>query len=429
LGIKSVCIDDFALKKRQRYGTVMVDMETHKTIDMIESREMLDVSRWLEGYPNLRVVSRDGSQIYAAAIAQAHPKAMQVSDRFHILKNLNEKATQAFQKLFQGRIAIPATPGTQDIKFEALIGTAGEHIRLVKRLRGENRSKGEISLLTGLSERMVKKYLETPECDIPEEKQTARGREHEDAVQKLIGRANRVKALSESGLSITEITQKTGFTSAVVKNYLSADFSPVNAHYGKQREGKLERFRNDVLRWKADGLTYREIHARISSQGYSGTQDAIRGFVSKERRIRRDLQKAAGCGATEFIDKKWIIRLLYKPIEDLKGISPAQLTLIFKAYPLAEKILDVVNDFKALLKAKNPDSLLIWMDNVNQLSIPELNAFVNGLKLDIDAVMNAIAFDLSNGLAEGCINKIKVIKRIMFGRCKFDLLRSKCLAL
>jgi transposase len=81
-----VCIDDFALKKRQRYGTVMVDYETHKIIDMIESREGQDVELWLKQYPNLKVVSRDGSTTYASAITAAHPKAMQVSDRFHLVK-------------------------------------------------------------------------------------------------------------------------------------------------------------------------------------------------------------------------------------------------------------------------------------------------------------------------------------------------------
>jgi len=126
LKVRSVCIDDFALKKRQRYGTVMVNVETHKIVDMIESREMEDVSRWLSEYPNLRMVSRDGSQTYAAAITAAHPGAMQVSDRFHILKNLNEHATLVFQKLFQGRIPIPITDGTRKIRYEVLIGTTTE---------------------------------------------------------------------------------------------------------------------------------------------------------------------------------------------------------------------------------------------------------------------------------------------------------------
>ena len=424
-----VCIDDFALKKRQRYGTVMVNVENRKIVDMIESRETEDVSRWLAEYPNLRVVSRDGSQQYATAITKAHPSAMQVSDRFHLFKNLNDYATDALQKLFQGRIAIPITPGTQNIRYEVLIGTKTERIRLVKKLRGEGRNKGEISLLTGLSVPMVKKYIDIQECDIPKEKQTVRGREHEDAVRKLSERSDRVKELHKAGLSMTEITQKTGFTAAIVRNYLSADFSPVNAHYGKQCEGKLEPFREDVFRWKADGLMYREIHERIRAKGYSGTQDAIRGFISKERRIRRDLQAAVGGEPVEFIDKKWLIRLLYKPIADVKGISSAQLTTIFDNYPQTKDILDIVGEFKALVKAKTPNALLPWMEKAVALGIPEFKTFVNGLKQDIDAVMNAISSDFSNGLAEGTINKIKVIKRIMYGRCRFDLLRNKCFLL
>lgn len=427
--IVSVCIDDFALKKRQRYGTVMVNVDNHKIVDMIESRETEDVSRWLAEYPNLRVVSRDGSQQYAAAITQAHPGAMQVSDRFHLLKNLNDRATDALQKLFQGRITIPITPGTQDIRYEILIGTITARIRLVKKLRREGRSKGEIGLLTGLSARTIKKYIDMRECDIPEEKQTVRGRGHDDTVKKLTERANRVKKLRGDGLSITEIAQKTGFTATVVRNYLSSDFSPVNAHYGKQREGKLEPFRDDVFRWKAEGLTYRNIHERIRTKGYTGTQDAIRGFISKERRIRRDLQAAVGGDPVEFIDKKWLIRLLYKPIEDVKGISLEQLTAIFDNYPPAKCILDIVNEFKALIKAKKPDALPTWMEKAAALGVLELDAFINGLKQDIDAVLNAITSDFSNGLVEGTVNKIKVIKRIMYGRCRFDLLRNKCLLL
>jgi len=405
----------------------MVDIENHKIVDMIESREMEDVSRWLAGYPNLCIVSRDGSTSYASAITEAHPAAMQISDRFHIIKNLSDRATLVFQKLFQGRIAVPITSETQLIKYEMLIGTKEQQVRLVKRLRGEGRSINEISLLTGASTRMVKKYICTQECDIPEEKQTVRGREHEEAVAKLIERSGRVRALYEDGLSITEIAQKTGFTSAVVKIYLSADFSPVNAHYGKQREGKLELFRDDVFQWKTEGLTYREIHERIKAKGYTGTQDAIRGFISKEKRIRRDLQTISGGEPIELIYKKWIIRLLYQPVEKVKGISPEQLAQIFTRYPLAETIISLVNEFKTILKTKDSDALLSWMDKALTLGLPELDAFINGLKQDIDAVMNAVTTDYSNGLVEGVINKIKVIKRIMYGRCRFALLKNKCL--
>jgi len=427
--IINVCIDDFALKKRQRYGTVMVNVENHKIVDMIESRETEDVRRWLSEYPNICIVSRDGSQQYAMAITQAHPTAMQVSDRFHLFKNLNRYATDAFQKLFQGRIAIPVTPGTQNIRYDILIGTKAERVRLVKKLRGEGHTKDAIVLLTGLSLKMLNNYINIQECDVPKEKPTDRGRGHEEAVKKLLERSERVKILKDSGLSITEIAQKTGFTAAIVKRYLSADFNPVNAHYGKQREGKLELFRASIIQWRADGLKYREIHERIKEKGYIGTQDAIRVFISKERRVRRDLQAMIGGEPVEFVDKKWLIRLLYKPIEDIKGISAEQLGAIYSSYPSAKIIFDIVNEFKTLVKNKKSDVLFPWMEKVCELGIPELNAFVGGLRQDIDAVINAITIDFNNGLVEGTINKIKVIKRIMYGRCRFDLLRNKCLLL
>ena len=90
-------------------------------------------------------------------------------------------------------------------------------------------------------------------------------------------------------------------------------------------------------------MTYREIHERIRSEGYSGTQDAIRGYISKKRRIQRDLQQEAASGEPmEYVDKKWLIRLLYKPMEKVRGITPAQLVAIYAGYPLAERILCLV---------------------------------------------------------------------------------------
>lgn len=78
------------MKKRHIYGTVMIDIETKKIIDLLDSRDLDDVVKWLKTYPNLKIVSRDGSLTYAAAIRKAHPDAIQISDRFHLLKNLNE---------------------------------------------------------------------------------------------------------------------------------------------------------------------------------------------------------------------------------------------------------------------------------------------------------------------------------------------------
>lgn len=92
---------------------------------------------------------------------------------------------------------------------------------------------------------------------------------------------------------------------------------------------------------------------------------------------------------------------------------------------MAQQILNLVNEFKSFLKRKNTNALAAWMDKIAALGLPELNAFTAGLKQDIDAVSS----DYSNGLMEETVNKIKVVKRIMYGRCHFQLLRYKCLLL
>jgi len=212
-------------------------------------------------------------------------------------------------------------------------------------------------------------------------------------------RADIVRVLKSEGLGIKQISRETGFTPETIRNYLSDDFTPINAHYGKQREGKLAPFRKEVLQLKSEGLKYREIHDIIKQKGYIGTQDAIRGFISKERRIYRDLSatlenKAAKttnisrfghqAQAQEFIDKKWLIRLLYTPISKARGITTEQLEYVLSAYPLYKSILEISSEFRTILKSKNPKNLFVWMDVAASLEIPELNSFIAGLKLDIE---------------------------------------------
>ena len=79
--VKRVCVDDFALRKRFSYGTVMVDLDTHRIIDLIPSRDTDDVKEWLKRFPHIEVISRDGAQIYAHAAQKAHPDVVQVSGK------------------------------------------------------------------------------------------------------------------------------------------------------------------------------------------------------------------------------------------------------------------------------------------------------------------------------------------------------------
>lgn len=107
--VKRVCIDDFALKKRHTYGTIMVDLDTHRVVGLICSRDSEEVTSWLKTFPNLEVVSRDGSITYAHSITKAHPKAIQISDRFHLLQNLTKYCTKFLKSIVKANIKIPVT--------------------------------------------------------------------------------------------------------------------------------------------------------------------------------------------------------------------------------------------------------------------------------------------------------------------------------
>ena len=85
----------------------MIDIESRRVIDLLESREIEDIAKWLATYPNLQVVSRDGSIVYKSAINQSHPKAIQVNDRFHLFKNLTDYCKSYLTKIINAKIEIP----------------------------------------------------------------------------------------------------------------------------------------------------------------------------------------------------------------------------------------------------------------------------------------------------------------------------------
>lgn len=106
--VKKVCIDDFALKRREKYATVMIDITTGKAIDILNSRNYDDVKEWLDGYPSLEVISRDGSITYSKAIKDSHSSAIQISDRFHLLKNLTDYCKEYIKRTIKHIVKLEA---------------------------------------------------------------------------------------------------------------------------------------------------------------------------------------------------------------------------------------------------------------------------------------------------------------------------------
>ncbi len=100
-------IDDWAKRKGQTYGTILVDLETHQVIDVLPERSAASIEQWLKAHPGVEIISRDRAGEYAAGATAGAPDATQVADRWHLLKNLGDALTQALKKYTKELRAIP----------------------------------------------------------------------------------------------------------------------------------------------------------------------------------------------------------------------------------------------------------------------------------------------------------------------------------
>lgn len=357
----------------------MVDAETGDIVDMLESRESAEVSEWLATFPNIEVVSRDGSTLYAKAISRAHPDAIQVSDRFHILKGLTDAARQFVLSLVGQRIAVASD--------------------------------------TSLSSYWQKQPR--AETDLPE-------RLHNATTEKRVAAVQEVRELAAKGLNITQIGEVTGHCWATIKNYLEPNFAPAFPEYGVNYPSKLKPYCDTIDAMLNERKKFREIEEKIREMGYQGSASTIRMYATRKRRHNQAAMEEFRQN-TEIIERKYLLKLLYNPIEKIKGFTQRQLDKVLALHPQLLTVYDLIRDFKTIFAAHHADDLEQWLESAKSLGSMDINSFVNGINRDIDAVRNAIAYDYNNGLAEGSVNKIKRIKHTMYGKASFATLRTKVL--
>lgn len=246
-------------------------------------------------------------------------------------------------------------------------------------------------------------------------------------------RVNEVCELKKFGRSNREISRRTGLNRSTIQRYLDENFNPIHASYGKKKNGILTSYIKEIDECLEKGIMGSDIEKMICGMGYDGSSSTVRHYITDWKRRRKFYYDRSrdreGVIRTETIERKNIFRLLYHPIKNVNSISQEQFERICKEYPCFEKIHSIIWEFKGILISKNADVLNQWIEKARKLDIPEIDSFVCGLERDLDAVRNAIKYEYNNGLVEGSINKLKVIKRIMYGRCSFETLRTKTLRL
>lgn len=195
-----------------------------------------------------------------------------------------------------------------------------------------------------------------------------------------------------------------------------------------QKNHFYRRFTKYIDEFILKGFTYKKIEDFIRENGYTGSSSTIRMYVTRKRRLEKKAIENESSNV-ELVDRQHLIKLLYRPLELIKELTSIQYNKVVEKYPILSEIYDVVKHFKQIFQSRNSNELDSWIEKAKQLNISGVNSFIKGISRDKDAVKNSIKYEYNNGLAEGSVNKIKVIKRIMYGRCNFETLRKKVLQL
>lgn len=415
----------------------MIDIETHKIIDIINSRDLEDVKQWLSTYKNLQVVSRDGSVTYKNAITLAHPSAIQISDRFHLLKNLTEYCKDYLKSKFKSKVLISEKIKTQSSISEMFSKeTKNKHLTLKKKwekangLLSQGFTKNSICKQLNMDIRVFNKLLSLTNEELDVYFKNTLELRQEAKINKKMELVNKARDLYNNQYSMRKIAEILDIDRRTVKKYIDSNFTPT---YTRRviKKSILDPYKDDIHELYQKGNTSKTIYNIISKKGYSGSQSYLRHYCSKLKKISNENEgpSAQTSSKIKTVKRSILLKTLYKPIKDIKGLSDEVIKYVNERYPFFGEIIKLVTDFKEILKQKKIERLDEWLMTAKALNNSYINSFINGISRDIDAVKNAIIYDYNNGLAEGSVNKLKVIKRIMYGRSNFEMLRRKVLFL
>lgn len=252
---------------------------------------------------------------------------------------------------------------------------------------------------------------------------------HEEKATRKLMLIDEVKKSHNLGHSMRQIAKEFEISRQTVSRYLKDDVTALHGSYGAKRKSILDPYLNEIDVLINQGYTCNRIEEIIRQKGYIGSSTLLRHYRSKFKKDLYEEQQNSGNKVqnTETLNRSLLLKVLYNPVSKIKNLSSEQLEKVYDKYPMFKKIVDLVNRFKAVLKCKQVESLDKWIEDAVVLENREVFSFINGITRDITAVKNAIQYDYNNGLAEGSVNKLKVIKRIMYGRCSFEMLRKKIL--
>lgn len=378
-----VGLDEWAWRRGRRYGTILVDLERNAVVDLLPDRESGSVAAWLRHHPGIEIVARDRADVYGEAARQGAPAATQVADRWHLLCNLSS--------------ALQAVVG----EHHATIRAAAEAVqgpRLTTALAEQTASRP----LTAAQKRSIAK-------------QEPRQARHAEMVK-----------LRMAGASIAAIARAFGMERKTVRRWMRGDGPPL---WRKPPQPTLLDPHLPYLerRWGEGCRNAAQLARELTCLGAEVRPRAVRAWATRRRRAGADALDA-GLKAVILSWKPPSVtrttRLLQQDAAKLAAEDRAFVEHLLARAPELAKAVALAKRLAQLLRRQSDESLDGWLEEVRYSALAR---FADRLRQDIAAVRSAIETDWSTSPVEGQISRVKMIKRQMYGRAGFELLRQRVL--
>lgn len=400
-----VGIDDWAWRKGQCYGTIVVDLERGDVVDLLPDREADTVAAWLKARPGIEVVSRDRSATYAQAATEGASQAVQVADRWHLLKNLREAVEGVLER---HSAAISAT-------LKALEASPGPD-------RDRTAPQADAAIPAAEPPPPGPPVEPVPESPRLQAKRARR--------RELVERFGRVHELHKKGYSAARIARELGLSRRSVFRYLRRETCPA-WHLRGSRRSRLDGYREWIDARIAEGfINVAGLHQQLTERGFKGSYGSVYAFVTKRLgaagRKRERLNAATPAVPRPPSARQLSFEWVRRP-EKRKPAEQARLDAIRSCGVELAEALDLADGFADLIRKQSSTTLAEWLGRGESSSEPDLRRFAQGVRRDESSVSAAVTERWSNGPVEGHVNRLKTIKRQMYGRAGFVLLRARVL--
>jgi transposase len=382
-------IDDWAWKRGRRYGTVIVYLETNEVIDLLPDRESATVAAWLKDRPGVEIVARDRAGAYADGIRQGAPGAVQVADRWHLLRNLGE-AVQALGD-----------------RHSAAARRAAQHVRAHLKAAQDS----------------VAMPVDSP---VPSSSPTAAQQASAASLARRQSQYEEAARLHGLGATISRIAGEIGADRKTIRGWLQLGQAP----QWKQPscDSILDPFKPFLgRRWNEGCRNAAQLWRELGALGFRGGASVVRDWAAGHRGAY-SFRKESANGP---LPPVWPIpsgyrlaRLLMTSRSRLDGEERIFIGRLLDDEPALGVAVTWAKRLNKLLRRRVVDDL---DDVLFAAAGTLLSKFAASLRRDFDAINAALVLPWTTSPVEGQISRIKMLKRTMYGRAGFELLRARVL--